>query len=103
MDPMHAFVISANPEHYTAEELAAHQRRFVALLGQLAVAIPNEPLHRLDILSAEERQSVLEGFNATAGPVPEATLTELFEEQVERAPEAIALVFGQQELSYKGL
>jgi amino acid adenylation domain-containing protein len=93
----------ANPAHYTAEELAAHQRRFVALLGQLAVAMPDEPLHRLDMLSAEERQTLLEGFNATARPVPESTLAELFEEQVERAPEALALVFGEQELSYKGL
>jgi len=31
-------LFSANPAHYTAEELATHQRRFVALLGQLAVA-----------------------------------------------------------------
>jgi nonribosomal peptide synthetase DhbF len=91
----------ANPAYYTAEELAAHQRRFVALLGQLAVAMPDEPLHLLDMLSAEERQRVLEGFNT--GPVPEATLTELFEEQVERAPEALALVFGPQRLSYREL
>jgi glyine---[glycyl-carrier protein] ligase len=96
-------LFSANPEQYTAQELAAHQRRFVALLGQLAVAIPDEPLHRLDMLSAEERQTLLEGFNATASAVPERTLTGLFEEQVERTPEAVALLYSEQRLSYAEL
>ena len=43
---------------------------------------------------------LLESFNATAHPVPEATLPQLFEAQVARTPEAVALVFGDQELSY---
>ncbi|MGH4000423.1 MAG: AMP-binding protein, partial [Pseudonocardiaceae bacterium] len=83
-------------EGWRVEQMARHYERLLAAV----VAVPDERLYRLDMLSAEERQSVLEGFNATAGPVPESTLAELFEEQVERVPEALALVFGQQRLSY---
>ncbi len=52
------------------------------------------------ILRAGERQMLLEGFSATAHPVPEATLPGLFEAQAARTPEAVALIFEDQELSY---
>src|SRR5215510_6691468 len=67
------------------------------------VARPDVPLHQLDILGAEERQMLLESFNATACAVREATLSELFEAQVERTPEATAVVFGEQSLPYQEL
>jgi non-ribosomal peptide synthetase component F len=47
---------------------------------------------RLEILEPGERQTLLEGFNATSRPVPEATLPALFEAQVARTPEAVAVV-----------
>jgi amino acid adenylation domain-containing protein len=86
-------------EGWRVEQMARHYEGLLAAV----VAVPDERLYRLDMLSAEERQTLLEGFNTTAGPVPESTLTELFEEQVESAPEAIALVFCQQRLSYEEL
>jgi non-ribosomal peptide synthetase component F len=55
---------------------------------------------RLEILEPGERQTLLEGFNATSRPVPEATLPALFEAQVARTPEAVAVVFDQESLSY---
>ena len=57
-------------------------------------------LHRLEILNPRERELLLDSFNATAHPLPEATLPELFEVQVARAPQAIALVFGEESLTY---
>ena len=86
-------------EQGRAEEIAA---RFVRLL-EAAVATPDVPLHRLDILSAGERHRLLEEFNNSARPVPEATLPELFEAQVERDPEAIAVIFGEESLTYQEL
>jgi len=71
-------IFNANPDHYTPEELAVHLRRFSGLLHQLAVTASNTPVHRLDLLEAAERRTLLEDFNATARPVPEATLPELF-------------------------
>ena len=73
--------------------------QFVRLLEE-AVTAPELPLHRLDLLSAEERHSLLKTWNATAHPVPEATIPQLFEGQVARAPEAVALIFGEERLSY---
>ena len=60
------------------------------------MAAPDVPLHRLEILGAEERRTLLEGFNATAREVPEASLPALFEAQVARTPEAVAVVFGEE-------
>jgi len=86
-------------ERETVEAIAA---RFVRLL-EGAVASPDVPLHQLEILGPGERQMLLESFNATARPVPEATLPELFEAQVARAPQATALVFGEESLTYQEL
>ena len=89
----------ANADHYTAEFLAAHHGRFLELLARLA-ASPGMPLHQLDILAAGERQQLLEEFNATAMPVPAATLPGLFEAQAMRTPETVALFYEGQELTY---
>src|SRR6188768_187151 len=55
---------------------------------------------RLDILGADERHTILREWNATARAVPGATLPELFAAQVARTPEADAVVFEDERLSY---
>ena len=50
-----------------------------------------------------ELQMLLQDFNATARPVPETTLPELFEAQVRRSPEATALLFRDATLTYAQL
>ena len=83
-------------ERPTAEAIAG---RFVRLL-EAAVAAPNVPLHRLEILDPGERHTLLVGLNATFLEVPALTLPALFEAQVERSPQGIALVFEERTLSY---
>ena len=85
----------------TVEELGA---RLVRLL-RAAVEAPEARLHELEIVTAEERYRLLNEFNLKAEqPVATTTtLVELFEAQVERTPEAMALSFGQQRLSYAEL
>ncbi|MBW8848811.1 MAG: amino acid adenylation domain-containing protein, partial [Burkholderiales bacterium] len=59
---------------------------------------------RLPLLSADERLQLLHGFNDTAAPFPaEHCIHELFESQAERTPEATALVFEDDSLSYAEL
>jgi len=58
----------ANPAHYVPEELAAHQRRFLALLPQLAR--PDRQLRHFDILASRELHVLLEQFKATTQQVP---------------------------------
>jgi amino acid adenylation domain-containing protein len=55
-------------------------------------------------LTAEERQAIVEGFNQTREDFGrDQCFHELFEEQVARTPERIALVFKQQRLNYREL
>ena len=89
----------ANPGLYSADELASHQQRFLRLL-EVVVADPSQPIGRIDFLAPEERRQILVDWNATACDLPEVTLPALFEAQVERSPEAIALVFEESTLSY---
>ena len=77
-------------------------RRLVALL-EAVVADPNQPIGRIDLLAPEERRQILFEWNATARDLPQVTLPALFEAQVERSPEAIALVFEESTLSYAEL
>jgi len=83
-------------DRWRTEQMARH---YVRLL-EAVVATPDAPLHRLEILSAAERHILLENFNATTCPLPDATLPALFEAQVARAPQAIAQVFGEESLTY---
>jgi amino acid adenylation domain-containing protein len=81
------------------ERLASHYTTQL----KAAVETPDLPLHRIQMLSPSERQSLLEGFNATACPLSGATLPELFEAQVARDPDATALAFGKELLTYREL
>src|SRR4028118_217948 len=55
-------------------------------------------------MSTAESHQVVQGWNATAVPFPESTcLHELFEEQARRSPEAIALEYGEDRLTYAEL
>jgi myxalamid-type nonribosomal peptide synthetase MxaA len=78
-------------------------RRFRTLLAGI-VANPGTRLADLPLLDAAERRQVLEDWNATARPYPRAArLHELFEAQAARTPDALALVHGDQRLSYLDL
>ena len=50
-----------------------------------------------------ERQQLLHEWNDTSHPVPEATLPELFEQQVAKHPDATAVVFEDASLTYAEL
>ena len=88
----------ANPAHYTREEVATHQQRFIALLHQLVS--PELPLHAYNLLPPDELNTVICNFNATAHPVAEATLPQLVEAQVVRTPDLTSVVFGEYSLTY---
>ena len=76
--------------------------RFVRLL-EAAVADPDRAIGRLDILTAAERSTILREWNDTARAIPSTTLPELFAAQAARSPDAIAVVFGDQSLTYGAL
>ncbi|WP_281438343.1 non-ribosomal peptide synthetase [Rhizobium sp. 007] len=80
------------------------QRGYLLALLRAMVADADQPVGRIDILPAEERTYLLEDLNRTAAAYPsERCIHELFEQQVRRAPEAVALVHEDEELSYGAL
>jgi non-ribosomal peptide synthetase component F len=83
----------------TIERMVGH---FQTLLEGI-VANPEQKIAQLPLLTEFELQQ-LAGWNNTQTDYPkDACIHELFEEQVELTPDAIALVFEEQQLTYKEL
>ncbi|WP_143293483.1 non-ribosomal peptide synthetase, partial [Burkholderia pseudomallei] len=76
-------------------------------LEQLAQALGEQPqcdIGGLDVLPRSEREQMVYAWNATERDYPiEQCIHQLFEAQVDRKPEAIALTFEGQRLSYAEL
>nr|QEO74807.1 condensation domain-containing protein [uncultured bacterium] len=65
---------------------------------------PDRRISELTLLSAAERQQLIVDWNQTASAFPrERTVGELFEEQARATPEATAVVFRDQSLTYAEL
>jgi amino acid adenylation domain-containing protein len=87
-------------ERATIERMAAHLER---LLTGLA-AEPGRPVASLSLLSEGERQQVLQKWSGVGGRRGESgCLHERFEQQAARTPDAVALIFEEQRLSYQEL
>ncbi|RKI64410.1 amino acid adenylation domain-containing protein [Corallococcus sp. AB049A] len=84
----------------TLERMAEH----LTELAKAVVATPDAPVTTLPLLTPAAREQVLRGWNDTRVEYPRgATLHQLFEAQAERTPEAIAVQFEDQRLTYAQL
>ncbi|HJT56498.1 MAG TPA: amino acid adenylation domain-containing protein [Ktedonobacteraceae bacterium] len=87
-------------EAATIERMARHYQ-------QLLMSIVEQPDRRiscLQLLSDGEREQLVAGWNATSAPYPHERCTHhLFEAQVERSPEAIAVICKGVSLTYREL
>jgi surfactin family lipopeptide synthetase A len=90
-------------EHSTIEQMLRHFERLVAS----ALKDPDLPVLDLPMMSARERNQILLRWNQTetdhAAEDSEWCIHELFESQAERSPDAVAVVAGDQELTYSEL
>jgi amino acid adenylation domain-containing protein len=88
---------------FDRDTVAALATRLVRLLAAAATG-PDTPIGAIGLLDETERHTVLVDWNDTARPVSDRRcLHELFEDQVERGPDATALVFNDSEVSYADL
>ncbi len=123
-----AMVIAASPERLNLQPLTA-ELNFVAyengskpelihtgalthidsdaIIHQLQSLIPacltqpEQPLARLPLLSTAEHQQLLIDWNQTATPIPtDVCIHQLFEQQVARTPESIAIACDAAQLTY---
>ncbi|MFE5563324.1 AMP-binding protein, partial [Streptomyces sp. NPDC056544] len=76
--------------------------RLVRVL-ETVCADPDRPISKLDLLSEAERRRLLVEWNDTTVDYPHATLPALFEAQVARTPDAVAVVCDDTQLTYREL
>ena len=82
------------------ERMAGHLR----VLLESIVRDPGRHLSELPLLTDSERRRLLVGWNDTAADYPkDDPLAQLVENQVERTPNAIAVVAGEQRVTYRQL
>jgi amino acid adenylation domain-containing protein len=87
-----------------ANRVCQYVERALASLIDALENDPARPLRSLEIVPTSERQQMLEEWNATRVEYEsEKSACELFEQQVEKTPEAVAVVFGAAALSYREL
>ncbi|WP_207284213.1 non-ribosomal peptide synthetase, partial [Pseudomonas sp. FW300-N2F2] len=92
------------PARIGAQRLSGYVQQTLEALIQMLEQTPGAPLNQLSILPASEREQLLVAFNATQADYPQAqTVHGLFEEQVQRTPEAVAVIRDGQRLSYRQL
>ncbi|HTI81515.1 MAG TPA: amino acid adenylation domain-containing protein, partial [Acetobacteraceae bacterium] len=88
-------------EPISADRICGYMQRSLEQLAEALEHAPDTPVRELDILPAEERTYLLEDLNRTEEAYPtEQCVHELFEAQVQKAPEAVALVCENERLSY---
>ena len=84
----------------TIERMSGH----LSNLLQEVIENPNQTVSEFNLLSKEEKQTLLVSWNDTHQDFPtDQTIHALFEQQVTRTPDAVALIFEEQQLSYREL
>ncbi|MEC3650387.1 non-ribosomal peptide synthetase DhbF [Bacillus subtilis] len=83
----------------TAQALADRLMRLL----EAAESDPDEQIGNLDILAPEERSSMVADWQSVSEKIPHACLPEQFEKQAALRPDAIAVVYEDQALSYAEL
>jgi amino acid adenylation domain-containing protein len=81
----------------TIQRMIGHWQTLLESIAQH----PNRKLAELALLTENERQRLLVEWNATTTAFPEEKrIHQLIEEQVERTPDAVALVYNTEQLTY---
>src|SRR5262249_24265923 len=86
-------------EHATGEDLL---QRLVRVVDTVA-ADPTIRVSGGEMLEAGERRRIVVEWNSTEVAVPELAVSDLFEAQVKRSPDAVAAIFEGVQLTYAGL
>ncbi|MCP3463545.1 amino acid adenylation domain-containing protein [Bradyrhizobium sp. CCGUVB23] len=88
-------------EPVSADRVCGYMQRALEQLAEALERAPNTPVRELDILPSDERAYLLEELNRTVAAYPaDMCIHELFEAQVTKAPDAVAVVCEDERLSY---
>ena len=88
---------------YSIDDICFIHARILHIINQI---LENNEINLKDIeiVTPDEKKKLLYTFNNTKMDYPkDKTISQLFEEQVEKTPDNIAVVFGDQQLTYREL
>ncbi|NER91538.1 non-ribosomal peptide synthetase [Moorena sp. SIO3A2] len=92
-----------NTDLFSAETISRMLSHYQNLLSA-AVETPEGPISQLPLMTESELDQILVEWNNTKTDYPtDKCIHQLFEEQVEKTPDAVAVVFEQQKLTYSQL
>ena len=96
-------LINYNTDLFDRSSIRSIVRQFETMLESI-VADPGQPISRLAVMTREEKLELLELHGGIAPEYRAAEcLHEVFEKQAERTPDAVAVVFNNERLSYREL
>src|SRR6185503_3476189 len=95
-------VIDYNADLFDSTRIVRLAEHFRLLL-ETVVEDPDQPIAQLPLLSVTERHRLLVEWNDTETACRSYCIQELFAEQVRQRPDAVAVVFDNQQISYAQL
>jgi amino acid adenylation domain-containing protein len=103
MDGQLGASLQYNTDLFEAASIARMLEHFVTLLEGI-LTNPEQRVSRLPLLTSVERARLLREWNETRADFPQdVCVHQLFEEQCQRTPDAIAVVFEDERLTYREL
>jgi len=98
-----AFNLEYSTKLFKEDTIKQFSVHFTNVLKQIAEN-PEDKLSAIDVLTDEEKRTILSAFNNTQAQYPkDKTIHALFEEQVEKTPGSTALIFRDEALTNKTL
>ncbi|MER5264568.1 amino acid adenylation domain-containing protein [Actinosynnema sp. NPDC002837] len=94
--------LASRPDVFTADAAEALLTRYTTVLRRL-VESPDALLGALDVLPDRERRALEAEWDGSANPMVSETIADLLVAQARKTPDATALVFGDQRLTYAEL
>ncbi|MEO8191185.1 MAG: amino acid adenylation domain-containing protein [Acidobacteriota bacterium] len=99
-----SFKLQGDPAKFEDATLERMIAQLGMLLEEMSAATTTSRVLDLRMMSVEERRRILEDWNRTDAEFPgEATIHGLFEEQARRVADSVAVVAGDERLTYSGL
>ncbi|MBH0780918.1 non-ribosomal peptide synthetase, partial [Nocardia bovistercoris] len=89
-----------NPNLYSEDEARTHHARFLEFFGRFLAADAETPVWDLEVTTEDERELTLLEWNDSLRDVPDTTLSALLDAQAAASPDAIALDFEGDTLTY---
>ncbi|WP_156520350.1 non-ribosomal peptide synthetase, partial [Rhodococcus sp. EPR-157] len=94
--------IEGNPATYELADIEMHSARFARFLHEFVTRQPDCPISAIDVLTETDRQLLLHEWNGGARAAL-ATMPEIFDRGVRRAPDRPAIVDGDTVIEYREL